>query len=857
MANKFDLGDKVTAPQSLKPLTPSNIPQGLQGPPGPVGPVGPRGPEGQDGAPGPVGPAGSNGPIPSTDITDATAAGRAMITAPSVIAQTALLSLFTPTTKGVVPPSGGGTENFLRADGNWAAVLGGGGGSGAIATVDTRTTAMTLAYPASVKNILTGGFGAPYDLGHGMYYRRKRAPKYPTNPGYFRTQDRYTRDEVIDSTDGGWWQLAVQGPMLIEQFGAKPDYYSRNIMEGWDDDRDDIYQVNPTPTDNYPIIMAASKYFYAYVGYTHNPNTPQAVPNFSAGPSIRFNHGSYYVSDTMVFDRGIVLEGVGQGNYHDYSNTRLMWPAGKTGIRLQPPSGPQPGGQGAGSILRNLFLRAEGFGGHTSDVHGIDMNLSSHVEHCTVLGFGGDGVNIEADVNGGTNANCFYLSHCVIYGNARNGVRCVGGDSNAGNGIALSLMGNGGWGIDDSSFLGNTWYGCHTSGNVAGPYRGIGGGNSRSVFIGCYSESDQPPSYQGAPSIFIGGLHAAGINGNGMGIIDSFIAGEHSWLNKYEGNQVSITNCRYPNSIQRINSPGSEWHYKWISGSGLGYQMGEAVNQLLWFITEHNNTFTAGRAESVYGGAMVSTLDNYIGTIWNEPRKIGTTNSDAWGFNASFFQGSTLSQYANSACYATGDLILDSGSRGLLICTRAGGYGVNWIAGRSYTPDDSNAHVHHIVTNSAGRTYRCMGPPGGGGAAANEPVHTSGTVTGADGYTWKFLSNERAVFKSPVLMGQESTTVNDPRIAVGQTWNNAAVAFWGTHTTITDTASAVNSQLANWYVNGTLKAAIGKQGGLGVFGAAPPIAQPTVTGSRGGNAALASLLTALAATGLIVDGTSA
>ena len=35
-----------------------------------------------------------------------------------------------------------------------------------------------------------------------------------------------------------------------------------------------------------------------------------------------------------------------------------------------------------------------------------------------------------------------------------------------------------------------------------------------------------------------------------------------------------------------------------------------------------------------------------------------------------------------------------------------------------------------------------------------------------------------------------------------------------------------------------------------------PIAQPTVTGSRGGNAALASLLTALANLGLIVNSSS-
>lgn len=46
-------------------------------------------------------------------------------------------------------------------------------------------------------------------------------------------------------------------------------------------------------------------------------------------------------------------------------------------------------------------------------------------------------------------------------------------------------------------------------------------------------------------------------------------------------------------------------------------------------------------------------------------------------------------------------------------------------------------------------------------------------------------------------------------------------------------------------------------GGISAFGATPPATQPTVTGSRGGNAALASLLTTIAATGLIIDGTTA
>ena len=36
---------------------------------------------------------------------------------------------FTDTTEGVVPASGGGTTNFLRADGTWATPAGGGGGN--------------------------------------------------------------------------------------------------------------------------------------------------------------------------------------------------------------------------------------------------------------------------------------------------------------------------------------------------------------------------------------------------------------------------------------------------------------------------------------------------------------------------------------------------------------------------------------------------------------------------------------------------------------------------------------------------------------------------------------------------------
>lgn len=61
----------------------------------------------------------------------ATTAGLAMLTAANASDQTALLDTFTSGAKGLAPASGGGTTNFLRADGSWAAPGGGGtpGGS--------------------------------------------------------------------------------------------------------------------------------------------------------------------------------------------------------------------------------------------------------------------------------------------------------------------------------------------------------------------------------------------------------------------------------------------------------------------------------------------------------------------------------------------------------------------------------------------------------------------------------------------------------------------------------------------------------------------------------------------------------
>ena len=94
---------------------------------------------------------------------------------------TAQLNVFSSTLKGLVPLSGGGTTNFLRADGTWAAPTGGGGGgsgtvtgvsvatangiSGTVAT-STTTPVITLSLGAITPTSITG-MSTPLSVAQG------------------------------------------------------------------------------------------------------------------------------------------------------------------------------------------------------------------------------------------------------------------------------------------------------------------------------------------------------------------------------------------------------------------------------------------------------------------------------------------------------------------------------------------------------------------------------------------------------------------------------------------------------------------------------------------------------------------
>jgi hypothetical protein len=591
------------------------------------------------------------------------------------------------------------------------------------------------------------------------------------------------------SADGAWWAYSANcSPIYLEWFGGKADYH---IVTLSDVDTGST-SVNPSPTDNRAAFYDAMEFIAAYGGTT-----------IIAGPTIQLGYGSYYMSDELVFDRSVCLRGMGLGKYHDGSNSRLIFAAGKKGIVLNhyPESVPGAGG----SHVAYVHIESLGHGGQTTK-HGIEMDVTASIEHSTIRGFGGNGVDITADINVGSNANCFYLNYLTIYSNAGHGVYCSGGDANAGTGIGLNLLSNGGYGIRDDSFLGNTWVGCHTSGNTTGAYYLVGGG-SRSVLLGCYSEADQPGSYVGSAAHVYGGLHGAGVTVDGLGFVNNSIY-PHHLASQESGDELEVNVRRYANRVLQVISPDADIHTLWIEGQGYGTMLSE-TGFLNTYLSDGGTVFEAGRGQPIDYGSVVHPYGVFIGHHQNGNNGIrffGTTD-----LGNQFGGTGTAVPYGT---YGRGDIFADYGTSDYgtwaYCCTTAGGVAPTWITGTSYVVTGGSGLLTYIKS-AAGRFYRCT--TAGGGTSTVEPSHASGTVTEADGYAWKFLTSTAAVFKRVgPTMGQASTIVSDPILNLAQVWNDAAVTFTGKKTNITSTASAAASMLEDWQVASSTQANIRKDG---------------------------------------------
>ena len=92
--------------------------------------------------------------------------GRSQLTLADAAADTAQLNVFSSSLKGLAPASGGGTSNFLRADGTWAAP-GGGGATNLTYTAATRVIASDTGTDATLPLVSSGDAGLAPASGGG------------------------------------------------------------------------------------------------------------------------------------------------------------------------------------------------------------------------------------------------------------------------------------------------------------------------------------------------------------------------------------------------------------------------------------------------------------------------------------------------------------------------------------------------------------------------------------------------------------------------------------------------------------------------------------------------------------------
>lgn len=314
-----------------------------------------------------------------------------------------------------------------------------------------------------------------------------------------------------------------------------------------------------------------------------NATGARGETRYVGGPRVHVPPGTYFLSDTIDLKRTVIIEG-DTGGLAGGQATILRFAADRHGFIIERNDTiggvaveERATGGADGTILRNLALQSMG----GSVGHGIWAKARFVAEDVHIAGFPQNGIRVHASAKGTGatrgNANNFHIVRGRIADCGGDGLFVDGPDANAGLILGLGVSGNGGWGIFDSSFLGNTYVGCHAANNArsarrpaavvshkkqrwfvvagqreaasttepgtdpkvwgwlraGGPSRNIaawkpgmalveGGAyrtdnpNARNVFLGCYSESGQGPSQFARRTLALGGLHAAGIVGSGV-----------------------------------------------------------------------------------------------------------------------------------------------------------------------------------------------------------------------------------------------------------------------------------------------------------------------------------------------------
>jgi hypothetical protein len=264
------------------------------------------------------------------------------------------------------------------------------------------------------------------------------------------------------STNGRGFRLDPQQRLAIQMFGGKADGTIHASVGP--------YLGTYGATDNAPALNAALALFRANVitGY------------YRAGPHIHFPgaDGIYDFQSTVSVDASVTLTG-DSGPGAGIGASILRWRPGMHGLILQFfgytwPSIATPGTYSAGSTIiegLQIYQHRTGNNFETEDYHGILALAPVTIRDAVVSGWSGSGIYGPGGAPE-SNVNNSFIANCSFYGN-EHGIYPDGGDANVWLGMRIDCSNNRGYGIWDSSFLGNTWINVHTDGN------GIAGGSAQ------------------------------------------------------------------------------------------------------------------------------------------------------------------------------------------------------------------------------------------------------------------------------------------------------------------------------------------------------------------------------------------
>ena len=310
------------------------------------------------------------------------------------------------------------------------------------------------------------------------------------------------------------------------------------------------------------------------------------------GPEIRLGPKSYLLGSS--FDcKGFTALWRGCGAGYDYwentGRTTILMASGKTWyFQAADTEGDTTGltipYSSAGSEFHNITWDGRRLG--TANL--AHMRAAVYLYGCRFIRGGNHGLAITGTVGGGTtaegNANVWSMIGGACSTNKGSGMYVIGADVNAGDCMGVSFNFNDRYGLEDESFLGSDWYGCHWNGNTLGHIHGTNPNNSSKYFG--YWESGYPLSVIPPRSIAAGTNAGNQITGANFGANDA--TGSGAGVFAVNGLQITkVASAKTYNIVEGAEpatQPGSKATYTDFNAGATNVYQGfmPGVQRYIW-----------------------------------------------------------------------------------------------------------------------------------------------------------------------------------------------------------------------------------------------------------------------------------